>query len=106
VTTRVRIFDGALDRLIDDEVGSLVDRCMGAGVESAQRLVPIDTGALRNSIAIVDEAHRDGDDVVGTYGAGGGDVDYQLHVEFGTSVGPEQPYLRPSIDAVLQEARR
>jgi hypothetical protein len=101
VTSYLRVFDSRIADL--GEVRDIVDRSMAAGVEAAQRLVPIDTGALRDSIAVVDEAHVEGAVVVGTYGAG---EDYALHVEFGTSVGPEQPYLRPSIDAVLQEAKR
>lgn len=100
MTSYLRIFD---DRIADlGEVRDIVERGMEAGIESARRLVPVDTGNLQNSIDVIDEPHEDGADVVGTYGTS---VEYALHVEFGTSVGPEQPYLRPSVDAVLQAAK-
>ena len=102
--SRLVIFDAVLDRLVDDEAGDLVDRCLDAGADSAQRLVPIDTGDLQSEIGVIEGAHREGDHIVGTYGVE--DSDYWLHVEYGTGIMAAQPYLRPSVDAVRMEARR
>lgn len=98
MTNRVRIFD---DRLLDfasGEVEPVVDDALDAGADSAHRLVPIDTGYLDSQLGVQEPAHRDGDAVVGTYGVVG--VDYADVVEFGGGNSPEQPYLRPSIDAI------
>lgn len=106
MTVSFRVFGSRLDRVVGDAAGDLVERCLDAGVDSAQRLVPIDTGDLHDDIDVIEEAHVDAlGDVVGTYGVTGDLTDYGLHVEFGTSVGPEQPYLRPSVDAVKREAQ-
>lgn len=97
MTNRVRIYD---DRLLDfaaGEVEQIVDDALDAGSDMAHRLVPVDTGYLDSQIGVQESAHRDGDDVVGTYGVVG--VDYAEVVEFGGGNSPEQPYLRPSIDA-------
>lgn len=97
MTTRVRLYPGRLDALVSETVPELVDRAMEAGVSSAKRLVPVDTGTLQGSIAVTEAAHDDGSGVVGRYGTS---VDYAEHVEFGTSKMAAQPYLRPSMDAV------
>jgi HK97 gp10 family phage protein len=60
----------------------------------AQRLVPKRTWALHDSISVDTESN--GARVVTTVGAGGGDVDYAMHVERGTSKMRAQPYLRPA----------
>jgi HK97 gp10 family phage protein len=98
VATRVRIFEGALTSLTEKAAVELVGRALDAGVGAAQRLVPIDTGALQGSIGVVAEAAATGDG--GAAGAYGTSVEYALHVEFGTSKMSAQPYLRPSVDAV------
>lgn len=61
-------------------------------------LVPVDTGALRDSYYSEDNEH------------GGSDlksrVDYSLPVEFGTDRGsPEQAHIRPAFEIVLAKHR-
>lgn len=99
MTVRVTIYEGRLDALVGETVPEVIDRALEAGVSSAKRLVPVDTGTLQGSIAVVEPAHMDGDTVSGSYGTS---VDYALHVEFGTSKMAAQPYLRPSMDAMGQ----
>lgn len=96
---RVNIYSGALDALAADALAPIITEALEAGVDMAQRLVPIDTGELHDGIGIIDH-----EDTRGSYGVT--DVDHALFVEFGTARGPEQPYLRPSIDAVTQVLRR
>lgn len=61
----------------------------------AQRIVPKRTYALNDSIAT--ETKRTGAKVTTRVTAGGGDVDYALYVERGTSIMAAQPYLRPAL---------
>lgn len=58
-------------------------------VEHMKGVVPVDTGALRDSI----EKKTEGDSV--TVGPRG--IEYAEFVEYGTSRGPAQPYVRPTI---------
>lgn len=53
----------------------------------ARAMAPVDTGALRDSIAVTEN------------GVGVG-VPYASFVEYGTSDTPAQPYLRPAADTV------
>lgn len=57
----------------------------------AKQLVPVDTGALRQSIGSVPESSEK---VI--VGAGNGPVDYAAHVEYGTSRSAAQPFLTPA----------
>lgn len=93
MSSRTNIDWGAVERAAGPAVDELIDKAMEAGVDSAQSLVPIDTGALRNDIAVIQPAA----DGVGTYGAS---LEYAEPVEFGTGRMAAQPYLRPSIDAM------
>lgn len=71
-------------------------RNLGQGIgKRAQRIVPKDTWALHDSINTTTEIV--GDKIVTTVGAGGGDVDYAMYVEYGTSRSRAQPYLRPAL---------
>lgn len=71
------------------------------GVEAAAQAVaavarekaPVDTGALRDSISVV-EAEGNSRDVIA-------DVPYANFVEFGTSDTEPEPFLRPAVEAVL-----
>jgi HK97 gp10 family phage protein len=85
--------------------------------QRAQALAPVDTGALRESIAVsIDDT---GKTVVGTVGP---NVDYAAYVEFGTGKAgasspgagagpynpnwpgmPAQPYMRPAFDETKPE---
>lgn len=60
----------------------------------AQRLVPKRTYALHDTITA--ETKQFGGKVTTAVSAGGGDVDYALFVERGTSRMAAQPYLRPA----------
>lgn len=64
---------------------------LGASIENeARSLVPVDTGRLRNSLY---------HEVKGlTLRVGSRDVDYSMHVEYGTSRMRAQPYLRPALE--------
>lgn len=85
--------------------------------DEAQRLAPVDTGALRDSISVTDD--RDGD----LYGRPGvengisvfvgpvgstedGDVAYAKYVEFGTTRHGAQPFMRPAIESRRHDAGR
>jgi hypothetical protein len=91
--TRVRLFSSAMERVASDALSEKIDLALNAGVESAQRLVPIDTGELHDGIHIIEQT-----DTNGSYGVT--DVEHAEPVEFGTSKMQAQPYLRPSIDAM------
>lgn len=60
-----------------------------------QRLVPKRTFALHDTID--SKAEQRGAKVVTTVGFGGGDVDYGMHVERGTSRMAAQPFARPAL---------
>lgn len=60
-----------------------------------QRLVPKRTWALHDTIDT--ETTANGGTVSTVVGAGGGDVDYAMHVERGTSRMAAQPYMRPAL---------
>jgi HK97 gp10 family phage protein len=57
---------------------------------AAEHLVPVDTGALKDSLHIED-APGGGKRVVA-------DTPYAVFVEFGTENMPAEPYLRPALD--------
>lgn len=56
----------------------------------AKQLCPVDTGKLRESIAVMQEGDLKFKVVAGT--------DYAAYVEFGTSNQSPQPYLTPAIE--------
>lgn len=92
VTIRItRVTDGAeLARQIEPKMANL-----GQAVGSrAQRLVPKRSYSLHDTIS--SETTVTGSKVVTRVGAGGGDVNYAMHVERGTSRMSAQPYLRPA----------
>lgn len=96
MTTDVRI---RVTRIVDDdELARQIQPKMEALGEAigarAQRLVPKRSWSLHDSIAATTE--RRGSRVTTIVGAGGGDVDYALEVERGTSKMRAQPYLRPA----------
>lgn len=67
----------------------------------ARKLVPVATGALKESIT-VELNRRTGS---ATLIAGSEQVDYGIHVEYGTSVQPAQPFIRPAIEKVRKQSR-
>jgi len=75
---------------LQEKARDLVHRTAVDVVIRAQRIVPVDTGTLRDSIQ------------VGSYDAEGATVEvgapYAAAVEFGTVHAPAQPYLHPAMD--------
>lgn len=94
VNARIRITrvvqPGEIGRQIAPKMEAL-GQAVGA---RAQRLVPKRTWALHDSIST--STVSDGARIKTTVSAGGGDVDYAMHVERGTSKMRAQPYLRPA----------
>lgn len=80
------------------------------GKERAQILVPVDTGALRDSIRIERYAQPAGNITYTGIAAGGYKrnpktgkiVNYAGYVEFGTSRQRPQPYLRPATEWAIK----
>ena len=75
----------------------------------AKGLVPVDTGALKESIRVEEKNKK----VYATAGGGGVTnpktgriVDYAAHVEYGTSRVPAHPYMRPAFDRVRKEIKQ
>jgi HK97 gp10 family phage protein len=98
VGIRIRGLSSARRRL-----DSLADRIAGATqdaisefaddvVNHMKGVVPVDTGKLRDSIS------KEVNGMNVTVGPRG--VDYAAFVEYGTSRGPAQPYVRPTIQWV------
>jgi HK97 gp10 family phage protein len=93
------VFEFIQNLLLETEVLHSVP--VGIGVEEAAQQVaavarekaPVDTGALRDSITVV-EAEGNSRDVIA-------DVRYANFVEFGTSDTEPEPFLRPAVEAVL-----
>lgn len=81
-----------LNRIADQLAGvteEAIDEFADDVVNYMKGVVPVDTGRLRDSIA----KDKEGDSV--TVGPRG--VEYAEFVEYGTSRGPAQPYVRPTI---------
>lgn len=101
VTIDTRRLDEAERALL---AGALRDIVVAAGykVEArAKDLVPVDTGATKNSIATTVEGG--GMDALATIGP---TTDYSIYLEFGTAVMPARPFLRPALDATKPEFER
>ncbi len=76
-----------------DSLGEQVQRALGAvgelAVEYAREIVPVDTGALRESLTY----RVDGETLTV-----GSDKEYAAVVETGTSRQRPQPYIRPAME--------
>ena len=84
-------YDGALGALAD-EIEERVSAAIAAGAEAvadnARSICPVDTGALRDSIAVSQD---------GMSAEVSANTDYAAYVEFGTSKMVAQPYLVTSL---------
>lgn len=60
-------------------------------LDDARRMVPVDTGALQESLRYEIEGKG-----INTVARVGSDSEYSVHVEMGTSSNEAQPYLRPA----------
>lgn len=79
------------------QISADVIRATVADIEAeAKARVPVDTGALRDSIKgrVVNQN-------AGEVTAGGSAVDYAGYVEEGTRFMPAQPYMHPAADAAF-----
>jgi HK97 gp10 family phage protein len=86
---------------LSDAIAAGVERAADAIVDIAQDLVPVDTGALRDSI----HAAPTDDPTHWQVIAGDDAVDYAIWVEWGTSKAAAQPFLTPAsqqVDAVAE----
>lgn len=69
-----------------------------AGVAIAKQYVPVDTGALRETIE--GEVDKLAKAVIIRLKAGDNQVDYSVYPEFGTIHMDAQPYMRPAMQAI------
>ena len=67
----------------------------------ARQLVPVDSGDLRESIAVELDRRTGAASVT----AGNEEVDYAAFVELGTAHNPPQPYLRPAAELAAKRSR-
>ena len=84
-------YTGSLEAIaaqIEEKLGAAVAAGAEAVAENARSVCPVDTGALRNSIAVTQN---------GTSAEISANTDYAAYVEFGTSRTAAQPYLVPSL---------
>ena len=86
--------DAAIQRL--EQLDAIVAHYAGLIEERAKTLVPVRTGALRDSIT----THLNG--LVAEI-TGGEGLTYAHLIEYGTRGRPAQPYLRPAIEAYADE---
>lgn len=74
-------------------------------VEEAKRLVPVDTGRLRDSITVVTERKRKGDNERVALIGFEKPVSRRAHLtEFGTKHAAARPFMRPALDSKVGEA--
>jgi len=111
-----------LDRVLRRLAGGLPDARLRDALreggqliaDEAQRLAPVDTGLLRDSIQVTDDLDAR---LYGKVNGGGfsvyvgpvgstedGDVFYARFIEFGTVLRPAEPFMRPAIAAKRPEA--
>ena len=91
--------DANLQRALAALAGPAAKQAQAQGLEAGARIVetwakvyaPVDTGALRNSIAVDDP-------VMPELASVSASVEYAEHVEMGTGRTPAQPFLRPALD--------
>jgi len=67
-------------------------------VADANRMCPVDTGNLRNSISPKKSKFKDGGFIVEAYGDMGKKRYYATQVEFGAQQTESQPFLRPALN--------
>jgi HK97 gp10 family phage protein len=94
IQSNVSPIDATIARL--EQIEAIVEKYAGLIEEEAKTLVPVRTGALRDSIT----THLNG--LVAEVTAGEG-LTYGHLIEYGTRGRPAQPYLRPAIEAYADE---
>jgi HK97 gp10 family phage protein len=79
---------------VPQAIDATLRRAAEEAAQGARSAVPVDTGALRDSIQIIPE----GDNGI-VIGAGDeGDLKYAVYMELGTSKMAAQPYMGPEAD--------
>lgn len=99
-TTTVRMKAGWERNLDEGMARPVLDRLGKAIVDDAKRYVPVDTGALQDTIRH-EIVPAPGDFGVELHVIAGDDnrgVDYPAYVENGTSRMAAQPFLRPAVE--------
>lgn len=92
---RVTLRSGSEERiqeLAGETIGELADRV----ANTARRLVPFRSGDLYDSIAVEESEDSEGPCAY-VYAGGTDEVDYEGHVENGTSRQAAQPYMLPAL---------
>lgn len=84
-----------INNRIPNVVATLIRKAVAETEGLAKLRVPVDTGALKNSIASRVEIR--GDSVVGEVGT---NLHYAPYIEFGTRFSAAQPFLVPAFDRV------
>lgn len=91
------MFGDCFERVMAQVETAMDGELQDAVLPEARRLVPVKTGALRDSLAVGTE--RDGTVVIGYVEAG---EPYAPYVEFGSTRWgehrPARPYLRPAVE--------
>ena len=88
-----KIVDG-----IPNATREAVQESLDEGMDHSVSVVHVITGRLRDSIKTENVSETGGDLV-----AGGGDVDYAAHEEYGTSKREGHPYLEPGFEITKRE---
>lgn len=81
-----------LGKKIDQKIKLVANDMLGG----AQKIVPVDTGALKRSLRLVDAPNKD--TICKKKYLIGSDLNYSVFVELGTVKMKAQPYLKPQID--------
>ena len=104
----IRDFLRAWDRFADElerEIRVVAERYGGLMLQLARELVPVDTGALRDSIRVV-HRHVAEQIILDVVSGGTAKVSYQWFVELGTQHSLPQPFMSPAYEAYVQPFER
>ncbi|MEN3051297.1 MAG: HK97 gp10 family phage protein [Candidatus Methanosuratincola petrocarbonis] len=96
-----------MERMLSGEMRKRMYQTVNLLVSESKRIVPVDTGNLRNSLT----CEVDPSGLVGWYGSnrpwrGEASVEYAIYVEFGTKKMSPRPYLRPPLTTKRSEVLR
>jgi HK97 gp10 family phage protein len=96
-----------LVRNVQEKAVEVITQSAADVLDISQQFVPVDTGALKASGG--SEVVVGSEQVVATIGYGNDEVNYALHVEYGTSNSAAQPYLTPAMaeaESIVEERAR
>jgi HK97 gp10 family phage protein len=85
---------GVIATKVPEAVQATLKRAAEEAIQGAQSDVPVDTGALRDSIRIMEQ----GENYIVVGAGDDADLKYAAYVEFGTSKMVAQPYMGPQAD--------